>query len=208
MIEALIQTASSETAYRRAGRGPHVLLLTDGAEDDPLRDVLFSSLAEHFRVIAPCPVVRSSVGAAHGAAQNGHADATRAPAHADPALLRDIIDGLGLERPSIVADEASGVAALAFALLDPERVARIVVVRRSRAGPALPPHAAADTLARAGHEVIVLQLQTPEPVLPEAARALLVHCVASGRPDGLPVPCPAAAADPGAVPPVAMKERT
>jgi pimeloyl-ACP methyl ester carboxylesterase len=155
MIEAVIQTATSEVAYRRAGRGPHVLLLTDGADDDRLRDALFSSLAEHFRVIAPVP------------------------AHADPALLRDIIDGLGLERPSIVADEASGIAALAFALLDPERVDRVVVVRHRRAGPARQPHVD-DTLTLSGHPLFLLQLATAEPdVLPEVARALLVRCLAS-----------------------------
>jgi pimeloyl-ACP methyl ester carboxylesterase len=107
-VEATVQTSSAETRYHRLGRGPTVLLLCAGGIEGAVGALLAAGLAEHFRVIVPHP-----------------------PAAPPPPVtrwLRELIDGLGLVRPHIVADESHGVAALGFALLDPERVDRLALV--------------------------------------------------------------------------------
>ena len=50
--------------------------------------------------------------------------------------LRDLIDGLGLVRPSVVADEALAGALLGFSLIDPGRIDGVVAVCRDHADPA------------------------------------------------------------------------
>lgn len=119
-VEAVLQTGATETRYHRAGAGAPLLLLFTGAMTDPLGQALFDRLARRFRVIAP--VIPAGVGAG-------------APVPI-ATWLRDLIDGLGLVRPSVVADEALAGALLGFSLIDPGRIDRVVAVCRDHADPA------------------------------------------------------------------------
>ena len=105
--------------YRRTGAGRAVLVLCAGgaAEGDstPLWPELPGELAAHFRVLVP------EVPAA-------------ATAEGDVAVwLVDFLDGLGAAGVAVVATERFCVAALELALLDADRVARVVLVPGGRA---------------------------------------------------------------------------
>jgi pimeloyl-ACP methyl ester carboxylesterase len=112
MIEAVVQTGAFETAYRRAGAGRAVLLL--GVENSPHGAALFRELAARFRVIAPV--------LPGGDGHDGE------PSDVMGRWLRGLIDGLGLERPALVADAALGPALVRFAALDPDRADRLALV--------------------------------------------------------------------------------
>lgn len=103
----VLRTGTTETPYRRAGQGPSVLLLF--AEGNELGAQLFERLAARFRVIAP--LLPSGVEVA--------------------SWLRELIEGLGLIRPAIVADEPFGVASLSLSMQEPDRVGAIVVLARA-----------------------------------------------------------------------------
>jgi pimeloyl-ACP methyl ester carboxylesterase len=116
-IHAIVQTARSETVYRRAGEGAPVLLLEErsGGED---ADGVFAALAAGYRVVAPVASV----------APDGVRCAAGVDAVDAVAWLRDLIDGLGLDRPIVVADAAFAGHATELALVDPHRVRRLVLL--------------------------------------------------------------------------------
>lgn len=107
-VQAVLQTGAIETAYHRAGAGAPVILLFADALDDPVAARLFATLSEHFRVIAP--LIPAGVAFA--------------------PWLRDLIDGLGLDRPGLISEESLASSSLQFTLGDPDRVAGFVAVRR------------------------------------------------------------------------------
>jgi pimeloyl-ACP methyl ester carboxylesterase len=111
MIEAVVQAGPFETPYRRAGTGGTVLLLM--ADDDPAgRDRLFDQLAGRFRTIAP----------------ELPGELAETP-ELMAVWLRGLIDGLGLDRPAIVAGPTYAAPLRRFAELDPDRVGRLALVR-------------------------------------------------------------------------------
>lgn len=121
IVEALVEAGGVETRYCRAGRGTPVLLVARaGVEVRGSRT--FAELARHGCVIAPEPPDPATTGAGGGP-----------PRIAD--WLRDVIDGLGLERPSLVVDEPFGLDALEFVVTDGERVRDLVVLRSAPGGP-------------------------------------------------------------------------
>lgn len=85
MIEAVVQVGAHETRYLRCGRGAQVLVVL--APDDAERRRLIERFSPEYRVIAPaadsCPALRGE----------------------DPetleAWLQGLIEGLGLESPSV-----------------------------------------------------------------------------------------------------------
>jgi hypothetical protein len=117
-FDAVIQTSLAETAYRRAGAGPPVLLLANAAASAAWLPRLVDPLAREFRVYLPVAVPS--------------ADGVRCVAGGpliDPvAWLRDVVDGLGLVRPAIVSDADFAATAFGFAVADPDRVGRLAVV--------------------------------------------------------------------------------
>lgn len=149
--EAVVQIGTVETQYHCAGTGRKVLFLGSHGTSDWTGMLLFCTLASRFRVIAPEP------GAGTGGDLLRHADASPIPIS---AWLHDVIDGLGLIRPSIVADGIFALAALSFALTEPERVDRIVVVCRDLADRAVPIDMFGDALRATGHPVLLLRLDT------------------------------------------------
>lgn len=112
---ATVYAGITATDYVRAGNGETVLLLTWQHAEHPL----FVPLTRAFRVIAPelpCRIV-DCVG-----------EACRSPSFA--LWLRDFLDGLGIPRVSIVADESFALDAFRFSLTEPTRVDRVAVVIR------------------------------------------------------------------------------
>ena len=93
-VEGLLQAGSLETPYRRMGRGRPVLLLLPGAAP-AVRDGVFRGLAREGLVVEPLwlPPVETWTG-----------------------WLQDLVEGLGLEHPDVMAEDTV-LAAL-------ERVAR------------------------------------------------------------------------------------
>lgn len=111
-VQAVLRAGAIETHYSRAGSGPPILLLA-GAHREGEVSTLFGVLAGAFKVISPHPParVRSGDSVAFG------------------SWLRDVIDGLGLWQPGMVANAAFEEAALEFAATDPERLGRLVICR-------------------------------------------------------------------------------
>lgn len=108
VTSALFQAGPTVTPYRRAGAGEAIVLLFPGGDAGALGAEVFARLAERFRVIAPD--VPEGIPVA--------------------AWLRDLIEGLGLERPGIVADACFADAVRQLAREDPDRVGRVVAVPR------------------------------------------------------------------------------
>lgn len=128
----------TDTPYRRAGRGAPVVVLA--AAESRAEGALLATLPHEFRLILPdVPVLPV---------------AARDESLAFPGWLRGFLDGLGLGGVAIVAEERFGAAALGFALLEPERVERLVflldgVMEVSHLG------AVADSLRTSGVPVLV-----------------------------------------------------
>jgi pimeloyl-ACP methyl ester carboxylesterase len=113
--EAVLQTGAVETTYTRAGAGKPLLLLFPKGLGDELATALFTRLAERFKVVAPV---------------------TPEGGQSLSKWLREVIDGLGLEKPVVVAEETLVGGLLGFALVDPGRVGGVVAVCRDDADPA------------------------------------------------------------------------
>ncbi len=112
-VLAVLQAAATETLYGRAGDGPSILLLTSGLPAGPPGGELFAELARQARVLAPV-LPRGG--------------ATGDPAHAALASwLGEVCEGLGLERPTVVLDEAL-VVLLTGALASIDAFAGVVVL--------------------------------------------------------------------------------
>lgn len=143
--EGVVQAGDVETRYRRAGQGPAVLLLGTHELGDARHAALFLALARAFRVTRPQPF---PVDRPRGA---------RAPTRPVSAWLRGLMDGLGLERASIVADDAFGVVALGFATAEPDRVDRLVLLDGDLRDPAIPGAAHEDRLRASGHPLLIVR---------------------------------------------------
>lgn len=138
IVEALVRADGSDIAYLRAGCGPPLVVLcvppeaaprgAGGGGSDRDRDAahaIAAHLAPRFRVIVP--LAAPPRGAAGG------------------RWLRGLIDGLGLERPTLVAGASLAPLLLRVIDRDPDRVGAVVVVPAASAAEAwLPP--AIDTL--------------------------------------------------------------
>lgn len=163
-VACVVQAGEIETPYVRAGAGAPVLLLSLEGLMDPLSGLLFREVAHGFRAIAP------TAPAGIAAMSRGEA-----PAISVSAWLRDVIDGLGLVRPSIVAEDALGAHALGFVLTDSDRAGRLVVVCRDVGDPALPGAAAADAFRGGGGALLILRFDVaavPPQLSPGAAARL------------------------------------
>jgi len=140
---AYIRIRDAEIGYTRSGRGaPAVVLSSDSA----LRELLSAELSRGFSVIAP---------ELHAACN----DSTGA------RWLPELIEGLGLQRPHLVATDSFGPAALHFALGDADCIDRLAVVWRDfrvdRSDETADTHE--DRLCRSGHRLLLLRLATDRP---------------------------------------------
>jgi pimeloyl-ACP methyl ester carboxylesterase len=109
---ATAYAGTTVTDYVRAGNGAVVLLLTRQQARHPL----FAVLASAFRVIAPDRPRYTSA----------DADACVSPPFA--SWLRDFLDGLGVARVILLADDAFALEALDFCAAEPTRVDGIALL--------------------------------------------------------------------------------
>lgn len=157
--QAILLAGSTETVYHRAGAGSPVILLYYSGLPDPFVVRLFERLALRFRVIAPVRPAEVGNGGQVAISQ----------------WLRDLVDGLGLLRVSLVADEGFAAATLGFALAESERVADVVAIVRDRADPARPVVAIADRLTHAAHRLLVVSVDTGGD--PSVAASAVAHAI-------------------------------
>jgi pimeloyl-ACP methyl ester carboxylesterase len=162
VARATVDAGSVITHYTRAGRGAPVLLLGETGVADGTGALLLPALAERFRVVAPEPAAGPEDGNGSGAAAGGIAFS---------GWLRAFLDGLGLTRVSLVAEERYGLPALGFALSDPERVDRLVLLFHDALDPVMATRMLPDNLRESGHPLLVLRLETGDGT-PNGAAAL------------------------------------
>lgn len=150
-VDAVLQAGDTETLYRRAGAGPSVLILCNGALAEPLGGRLFERLAVRFRVVAT-------------ALPDG--DAGR---ELLATWLGDVLEGLGLVQPSLVLDATLADALLGDALA-PEAFAGVVAV--VGAGPQADATAVRASAALPGALIVPLDPGDVDAVAASAATAM------------------------------------
>jgi pimeloyl-ACP methyl ester carboxylesterase len=104
VIEASVQSGSEATPYVRAGEGEVVLLLRAVPCAQIARSRTFLRMAGRRRVIGVTP-----------------------PPGGGAEWLRDLIDGLGLDRPELMGDRGLAALLLGFAEAYPERVSWVTL---------------------------------------------------------------------------------
>ena len=109
---AAVLAGSVSTTYDRWGQGPPLLLLSADAGAEMLSEEAFASASDAFTVIVP----------------RGTPWADENTQVAFSTWLRDFLDGLGVDRVTIVAVRDAGLLALLFAQLEPDRVERLVLI--------------------------------------------------------------------------------
>lgn len=142
-VRAFAHVHSHEIAYRRGGRGRPVLLL---AADALQGESLGPRLAEHFKVIAPeLPVPGDAEGIA--------------------TWLPAFVETLGLSHLHLVATDQYAACALHFALGETDRLDRIAVLWRERAGDEVceVERAHTDYLHRSDRPLLLLRLPPTVP---------------------------------------------
>lgn len=102
--------------YRRSGAGRPLLLLHSPERSPPLWPEVLEVLRSGFRLVVPDPPPRGTEA---------------------EAWLSALLDGLGLSGVTVVAFDEFCIAALERALLEPDRVARVVMVVRGRGSEAV-----------------------------------------------------------------------
>jgi hypothetical protein len=163
IVEALLQTGPVVTAYLRAGRGPALMLLRDpsrhGASDPLLR-----LLAGTFKVTAPDLGFRArSAGKPEG------------PFLSSRSWLQAFMEGVGLERPAVVADAHLEAGLIHLLTTDARRVGRVaLLVGASEAAAGFPPLPESSSIPGAREEaasgpVQVIRLPASSDGLPEPA---------------------------------------
>lgn len=122
-LYGVVHAGSSTTRYARAGSGTTVvLLMTRPLDHDTAGSALFEALSKRLRVIAPELPARAS---------SARADELREVA----TWMQEFLDGLGIDRASLVMDEELALTTLGFTLADPARIARIALISRSDLDP-------------------------------------------------------------------------
>ncbi|HEV2148336.1 MAG TPA: hypothetical protein VGR37_13105 [Longimicrobiaceae bacterium] len=138
-VQAVVLAGTSRIPYRRAGSGEHVLLLQGAAQGGDAPPLL-AAVARRFRVFVP---------ELPGDGRPGDAPLA--------ARLRGFLDGAGLRRVHLVADEASAAEALWLALSEPERVHRLAIVLAENADPAFPAGLPLERFAQSGQPLLVVR---------------------------------------------------
>jgi pimeloyl-ACP methyl ester carboxylesterase len=113
-----------EVAYRRAGKGPVVLLVHGMAGSSVTWSHVMPRLAHRFRVVAPDLLGHGESAKPRGEYSLG--------AHAD--ILRDLLNALGYDRATFVGQSFGGGIAMQLAYQFPERCERLVLVNSGGLG--------------------------------------------------------------------------
>lgn len=106
-----IRTREHIVRYRRSGSGPALLLLDSPAESGAIWPEVVDVLSAGRRLIVPEPP---------------------SPDTEVEPWLSVLFDGLGMSNVTVVASDGFCIAALERALLEPDRIARVILVCRGR----------------------------------------------------------------------------
>lgn len=131
LARCVVHINGQEAPYLRAGQGTPVIMLVDGPEAAGDVEALVTALSPHHRVTMPT-----------------------LPAGDRVDRLRSFLDGIGLLHTHVIAADGWVAPALAFTLLDPERVDRLALID-TQAGEPEVTAALFDRLAGAGHPLFV-----------------------------------------------------
>lgn len=151
-------------AYRRAGRGPVLLLLHGLGCDSSSWLPVMPRLAERFTVIAPDLL-------GHGQSDKPRADYSMG-GYANG--MRDLLTLLGIDRVTVVGHSLGGAVAMQFAYQFPERTERMGLLGPGGMGPEVSWLVRALTLPGAGSVVGALSRQPLRTVVSGAMRGLSV----------------------------------
>jgi pimeloyl-ACP methyl ester carboxylesterase len=141
IVRAAVHAAGTRMGYWRGGSGPAVLLVHAWAADADEHAPWLRALAARLRLFAPYPAVSES--------DEGEQSLS--------LRLRHFLDGVGLERVSVIADQASAAEVLWLALAEPERIARIALVLPEHADATCPDWLPPDRLERSRQPVLVMR---------------------------------------------------
>jgi hypothetical protein len=139
-FRAVVRVGDSVMEYSRAGSGQPVVLAGWSATCTGPHEAVRAALAQRFRLLVP--------------------DSSPGP-HDFPGWLRGFLDGLGLSRVTLVADETLGLPAIGFALLDPERVDRLVLLSCCATDALKLDGALTDSNGQSAIPVLILQQDQP-----------------------------------------------
>jgi pimeloyl-ACP methyl ester carboxylesterase len=125
-----LNVAGGRLFYETAGAGPTVVLIHGGFGDRRMWDDQFLELARQYRVVR------------YDHRGFGRSGAPTGPYSAADDL-RQLLDHLGADRAHLIGNSLGGNLALDFALLEPDRVGKLVLVASAAEGF---PYPAADTM--------------------------------------------------------------
>lgn len=156
-----IRARGQVVRYRRSGAGRPLLLLHSPQDSPPLWPEVLDVLHSGFRLVIPDPPPRGTEA---------------------ETWLSALLDGLGLSEVTVVASDEFCIAALERALLEPDRVARVVMVVRGRGSEAVV-DGSIDSIPRlASVPLLVLRHDRPAAeVLPLVANFLARAAAAASR---------------------------
>lgn len=146
---ATVHAGGVETTYLVAGSGLPVVLLHGPRGARLAWGALAEILRDQRRLLSP----------------EGPAPAP----HAFSAWLRSFLDGLGYDRVGIVAQDEFALAALTYALLEPDRVERLLLVHDDHPDTAVHRQVVADRLSATGHPLLIVRRPGAE-ACPESVR--------------------------------------
>lgn len=141
LVRAVVQVGDLETTYLVAGAGRPVVLLHGPRGARLAWGALAEILGGRRRLLAP------EFPAPHP--------------HAFSAWLRCFLDGLGLPSVGVVAQDEYALAALTFALLEPDRVERLALVHDDQPDAAVRQPVLEDRLHATGHPLLIIRRPAP-----------------------------------------------
>lgn len=123
-VNAVVRVGSTELPYVRAGQGPPVLLFAAGTAATIAAGALFTRLSLEFRVVAPV-------------FDTDPPDRGPATSVAFPLRLRDLLESLGLERPSLVVERNWAPLLRRDSLMDDADLGAVVICGTAGESPSL-----------------------------------------------------------------------
>lgn len=181
LARAAVDAGAVTTYYARLGSGEPILVLGSEGAGDSLGSFLLVPLAARFRVIAPEPLVKC------GKVTLALPGSDGAPAFS--TWLRDFLDGLGVEQVGIVAEGKLAIPSLCFALSDPGRVERLVLLYPHAPEPTPVESVIGEILHPCGTPLLVLRVDggagdPASPLGPQLCEAVIQFL--SGEAEGAP----------------------
>jgi pimeloyl-ACP methyl ester carboxylesterase len=144
---AVVEVGTIETEYLRAGSGPAVLYLGP-VTGDPECEAVFGALTTRFRVTVPQSISPAATMPRPDGGGSAFAN-----------WMEGFLDGLGIVRAGLVADESFGAEAARFALAHPGQIGRLVILHPATSAAPLGARGAVLAVRRGGAQSIAEMLR-------------------------------------------------